>query len=193
MVLINTNENFNELFRLIDRMELGSIRPDDLFKFLRKHKPDISESEILAIFRRVNSSGSGKIEYPEFVDFMSYSGVVNSSKTKTDRTPAKRKFKQNVMTPRSKSRPRYNNVMRSGSSRGTRGRSHSKRKSARSHKSGKSAKIRRDLSRHSRRHNSIRSQRSFIKTLKSRSVKSKGSRKSRESSIKHTPIDKTWN
>lgn len=77
VLLTNTNCDYEGLFSMIDIYERGIIEPDRMLTFLRKHKPGISEEDILSIFRRVNKRADGQISFGEFCSFINYSGMAS--------------------------------------------------------------------------------------------------------------------
>jgi hypothetical protein len=48
----------------------GSIDPDTMQSFIKKHKTNVTEDEILSIFRRMNIDADAKIKFKEFFKFL---------------------------------------------------------------------------------------------------------------------------
>jgi Ca2+-binding EF-hand superfamily protein len=58
------------VFRTIDRDNNGFIEPNNLRDFFRSHGVYLSDREVLAIIRRVDTDGDARISYSEFSDFL---------------------------------------------------------------------------------------------------------------------------
>jgi Ca2+-binding EF-hand superfamily protein len=57
-------------YRTIDRYEEGKISKDILIAFFRQFGNYLSEAEIFAIIRRMDTDGDARIGFAEFVDFL---------------------------------------------------------------------------------------------------------------------------
>ena len=66
-----TNKDFDyyDAFTFIDNTKEGNIDPDNMQTFIKKHKSNVTEDEVLAIFRRVNTDTDAKIKFKEFFKF----------------------------------------------------------------------------------------------------------------------------
>jgi Ca2+-binding EF-hand superfamily protein len=60
--------SFLEAFKLIDAERIGAIDFDSAYIFLKRNHIIAAESDILALLRRADKDGDGKISYAEFVD-----------------------------------------------------------------------------------------------------------------------------
>ena len=57
-------------FRSVDRYNDGFIDAINLASFLRQHYHHLTERELLATIRRIDTDGDAKISYTEFSDLM---------------------------------------------------------------------------------------------------------------------------
>ena len=57
-------------FRSVDRYNDGYIDSINLSSFLRQHNQYLTDRELLAIVRRIDTDGDARISYTEFSDFM---------------------------------------------------------------------------------------------------------------------------
>jgi Ca2+-binding EF-hand superfamily protein len=57
-------------FRAVDRYEEGRITKDILIDFFRQFGNYLSEEEVYAIIRRIDTDGDARIGFPEWADFL---------------------------------------------------------------------------------------------------------------------------
>jgi Ca2+-binding EF-hand superfamily protein len=60
--------NMLAAFKIIDEDRTGFIDLDAIYLFLKRNKIHISESEIMALFRRADQDGDGRLSFSEFSD-----------------------------------------------------------------------------------------------------------------------------
>lgn len=91
--------NLLDAFRLIDEDRCGLIDLDAIYLFFKRNHIIASESDILALLRRTDQDGDGKLTYSEFVDAISpsdpyYKSSLKSSsiKEKTTRTATPNRY-----------------------------------------------------------------------------------------------------
>ena len=56
-------------FRAIDRLNEGEINFENIKRFFRNQSSYLSDREVMAIIRRIDTDGDAKINYSEFSDF----------------------------------------------------------------------------------------------------------------------------
>lgn len=91
--------DFNTLdaFRLVDEDRCGLIDLDAIYLFFKRNHIIASESDILALLRRADTDGDGKLTYSEFVDAISpsdpyYKSTLKSSGIKETRTATPNRY-----------------------------------------------------------------------------------------------------
>lgn len=58
--------NMKAAFNLIDSQRQGEISHFNLYGFLNQHDYDPSDEELIAMVRRIEGSGNGKLDFNEF-------------------------------------------------------------------------------------------------------------------------------
>jgi len=86
-----------DAFRLIDEDRCGLIDLDSIYLFFKRNHIIASESDILALLRRADQDGDGKLTYSEFVDCVSpsdpyYKSNLKSSAVKETRTATPNRY-----------------------------------------------------------------------------------------------------
>lgn len=64
-------------FRTVDRLNEAFINIDNLRTILKFHNYYLTDRELLAIIRRIDTDGDAKISYGEFSDFMKFESLVS--------------------------------------------------------------------------------------------------------------------
>ena len=112
--LVSKNDfDYYEAFSLMDLNNEGSVDPDAMQCFIKKHKQTVTEEEILSIFRRINFDSDARIKFKEFFDFLKpmeseeVFGNLIYYKTENSIGGRSRDFKKNMRRSTNLSRTRF--------------------------------------------------------------------------------------